>query len=92
MPHGSSELAFFERLNEAVQAIALYQPDAIVLTLGFDVYELDPQAKVAVTSAGFHRLGRTAAAFGLPLLVVQEGGYYLEGLEENTRQFFSALL
>jgi acetoin utilization deacetylase AcuC-like enzyme len=92
LPHGSSELAFFDRLNEAVQAIALYQPDAIVLTLGFDVYELDPQAKVAVTSSGFHRLGRTAAAFGLPLLVVQEGGYYLEGLEENTRQFFSALI
>lgn len=92
MPHGSSELTFFERLNEAVQAIALYQPDAIVVTLGFDIFELDPQAKVAVTSEGIHRLGRTVAAFGLPLLIVQEGGYYLEGLEENTRQFFSGVL
>jgi acetoin utilization deacetylase AcuC-like enzyme len=92
MPHGSSELVFFDRLHEAVQAIALYQPDAVILTLGYDIYQLDPQAKVAVTAEGFHHLGRAAAALRLPLLIVQEGGYYLEGLAENTRQFFSGVL
>ncbi|MFU8816153.1 MAG: histone deacetylase family protein [Pseudomonadales bacterium] len=92
MPHGSSEQTFFERMDEALSAIALYQPDAVILTLGFDIHEQDPQAKVAVSTSGFHRLGRLAGALGVPLLVVQEGGYYLEGLEENTRQFFSGLL
>lgn len=92
MPHGASELLFFDRLHEAVQAIALYQPDAVILTLGYDIYELDPQAKVGVTSAGFHHLGKAAAALKLPLLVVQEGGYHLDDLAENTRQFFSGVL
>ncbi len=92
MPHGSSEDVFFGRLGEAVDAIGLYQPDALVVTLGFDIHERDPQAKVAVSSPGFGRLGRTVADLGLPVLVVQEGGYYLEGLEENTRQFFTGLL
>lgn len=91
MPHGSSEATFFARLDQAVGAIEAFRPDALVLTLGYDVYEKDPQAKVAVTGDGFRRLGETAAAFGLPLLVVQEGGYYLEGLEDNTRQFFTGL-
>jgi len=91
MPHGSSEDVFFDRLDQAVAGIDEFAPDAVILTLGFDIYEKDPQAKVAVTGAGFRRIGATAAAFGKPLLVVQEGGYYLEGLEENTRQFFAGL-
>ena len=91
MPHGSTEQVFFDRLEEAVAAIERYRPDAVILTLGFDIHEKDAQAKVAVTSGGFRRIGAAAAALGRPLLVVQEGGYYLEGLEENTRQFFTGI-
>ncbi len=91
MPHGSSEAVFFDRLGDAVNAIDAFAPDAVILTLGFDIHEKDVQAKVAVTSEGFHRLGESAADLGHPLLVVQEGGYYLEGLEENTRQFFGGI-
>ncbi|WP_110597570.1 histone deacetylase family protein [Salinicola lusitanus] len=92
MPHGSSEAVFFARLEEACQAIRLFEPDALVLALGFDIHEKDPQAKVTVSTPGFERLGRDIAALGLPTLVVQEGGYYLEGLEENAVCFFEGLL
>lgn len=92
MPHGSEELVFFDRLEEACQAIRLFEPDAIVLALGFDIYELDPQAKVAVSTAGFGELGRRVASLNVPTLVVQEGGYYLEGLEANAVSFFEGLL
>ncbi|MCK0745874.1 histone deacetylase family protein [Chromohalobacter nigrandesensis] len=88
MPHGSPEAVFFERLDEACQAIRLFEPDALVLALGFDIHERDPQAKVAVSTPGFGRLGRVVADLDLPTLVVQEGGYYLEGLEANAVSFF----
>ena len=91
MPHDSGEEVFFDRLDTAVAAIEKFQPDAVILTLGFDIYEKDPQAKVAVSGEGFRRIGATAGGFGKPLLVVQEGGYYLEGLEDNTRQFFAGV-
>ncbi|MGD8430703.1 MAG: histone deacetylase family protein [Ectothiorhodospiraceae bacterium] len=91
MPHGSSEDTFFHRLGDALDAVSLFAPDAVILTLGFDIHEKDPQAKVSVSETGFHRLAQTVAGLKLPLLVVQEGGYYLEGLEENTRQFFTGL-
>ena len=91
MPHGSPEAVFFDRLGEARAAIEAFAPDALVVTLGFDIHERDPQAKVSVSSAGFRRLGATVAGFGVPLLVVQEGGYYLEGLEENSREFFTGV-
>jgi acetoin utilization deacetylase AcuC-like enzyme len=91
MPHGSDEETFFSRLDEALRALRLFSPDVVVLTLGFDIYKDDPQAKVSVSSPGFHRLGRAMADLGLPVLVVQEGGYDLKTLDENTRQFFTGL-
>ncbi|MBT2786753.1 MULTISPECIES: histone deacetylase family protein [unclassified Halomonas] len=92
MPHGSEESVFFDRLEQACQAIRLFEPDALVLALGFDIYELDPQSKVAVSTAGFGELGRRVANLNVPTLVVQEGGYYLEGLEANAVSFFEGLL
>ncbi|MDN3518080.1 histone deacetylase family protein [Aquisalimonas lutea] len=89
--HGSPEETFFDRLETALHAIKVFEPDALVVTLGFDIYENDPQAKVAVSHEGFNRLGRAVGAVPGPLLVVQEGGYHLESLTENTRQFFSGL-
>ncbi|HYG45124.1 MAG TPA: histone deacetylase family protein, partial [Bordetella sp.] len=37
------------------------------------------------------RIGRAVAGFGVPVLVVQEGGYYIEGLQENAEAFFAGL-
>ena len=91
IPHGSPESAFFERLEEARDAIRLFEPDALVVSLGFDIYKDDPQAKVAVSNEGFRRMGRMISAMGRPTLIVQEGGYYLEALADNAREFFSGL-
>ena len=70
----------------------LFQPDALVLALGFDIYRADPQAKVAVTTEGFARLGRDIAGLDLPTLVVQEGGYDLDSLSDNLQAFLTPLL
>lgn len=91
MPHGSPEAVFFDRLEQARRAIELFQPDALVLSLGFDVFEKDPQAMVAVSSNGFERLGQTIGGMRVPTVVVQEGGYYIEGLEDNAERFFNGL-
>ncbi|PAV25975.1 acetoin utilization deacetylase AcuC-like enzyme [Tamilnaduibacter salinus] len=91
MPHGASEEHFFETLEKAMAAIRLFEPDALILTLGFDIYKDDPQAKVSVTTDGFNRLGRRIHQANLPTLVVQEGGYDLEHLSENLQAFLKGL-
>ncbi len=91
MPHGSPESTFFDKLDEAMTAIRLFSPDVLVVPLGFDIYREDPQAQVAVTHGGFHRLGAILNEQPAPVLVVQEGGYHLDSLAENTRQFFTGL-
>ncbi len=91
MPHGSPEDVFFDRLSESIAAIHGFEPDALVLALGFDIYKEDPQAQVAVSTEGFHRLGRAVKDLGLPTLVVQEGGYHIETLDINLTSFFNGL-
>jgi acetoin utilization deacetylase AcuC-like enzyme len=88
IPHGSSEAYFLEKLNEALAAVAAYNPDVVVLSFGFDIYQLDPQSKVAVTEQGFARMGAGIRRLNLPCLIVQEGGYHLESLDDNARAFF----
>jgi acetoin utilization deacetylase AcuC-like enzyme len=89
MPHGASEAVFFEQLELALKALKDFSADVLVLSLGFDIYELDPQSKVAVTRDGFARLGERIRGLGLPCVIVQEGGYHLETLDSNAQAFFS---
>ncbi len=90
MPHGSSEAFFLERLGEALHAIEGYEAEAMVLSFGFDIYQLDPQSKVAVTTHGFEQMGARIRQLELPCLIVQEGGYHLETLGANARAFFGS--
>lgn len=92
MPHDSEEEEFFHQLELALAAIRQFQADALVLSLGFDIYQEDPQSKVAVSSQGFARLGQGIAQLRLPTVIVQEGGYHLDSLGRNAGQFFAGLL
>ncbi|WP_454732821.1 MULTISPECIES: histone deacetylase family protein [Cupriavidus] len=92
MAHGADEEVFFSQLDVALRAVARFDADALVLALGFDIYQDDPQSAVAVTTPGFARLGAAVAALGLPTLIVQEGGYHLESLDANARAFFGGFL
>lgn len=62
------------QLEIALEAVKAFGAQVLVLSLGFDIYELDPQSKVAVTTNGFARLGERIRALRLPCLIVQEGG------------------
>lgn len=89
VPHGASEQVFFEHVDRALEAAVRHRPDAVVFSLGFDIYQADPQSMVAVSTEGFAQLGRTVAGLGLPTLIVQEGGYHMETLGLNAKAFFS---
>jgi hypothetical protein len=79
-------LAGPQQLNIETHHPILRRPSGAVP--GFDIFELDPQSKVAVTREGFAVLGERIRSLGLPCLIVQEGGYHLKSLEDNARAFF----
>jgi acetoin utilization deacetylase AcuC-like enzyme len=88
MAHGASEADFMNQLEIALSAVKDFGAEVLVLSLGFDIYQLDPQSKVAVTTDGFAALGERVRALRLPCVIVQEGGYHLESLEANAQAFF----
>ena len=92
MPHGASEEVFFDKVARALDALRAFHPDALVFSLGFDVYKDDPQSKVAVTTEGFGKLGKQIAELSLPTVIVQEGGYHFDTLAVNTTTFFKGFL
>jgi acetoin utilization deacetylase AcuC-like enzyme len=91
MAHGASEEDFFAQVQTALRAVRQFGAQALVLSLGFDIYKDDPQSKVAVTTEGFARLGHEVATLRLPQVIVQEGGYHLQTLEANAQAFFGGL-
>lgn len=89
MPHGTDEVGFFDYVDKALASVELFNPDVVVHVLGFDVYKDDPQAKCQVSTEGFQVLAQKLKALNKPLIVLVEGGYCIEKLNENFQAFLS---
>jgi acetoin utilization deacetylase AcuC-like enzyme len=91
LPAGTGD----ERWPAAVAELAAWAADggarALVVALGVDAAEGDPEAKLAVTAAGFRQAGRTLGALRLPTVVVQEGGYNLDELGGLVREALTGI-
>jgi acetoin utilization deacetylase AcuC-like enzyme len=83
LPIGTGDDGYIEALKVAKGAIASFAPTALVLALGLDASEHDPLAALKVTTDGFRRIGEAVARFGLPTVLVQEGGYLSDILGAN---------
>ncbi|WP_193188610.1 histone deacetylase family protein [Nisaea sediminum] len=87
LPRGTGDDAYLEILKDALDGVAAYKPDALVVALGLDASEADPLAYCKITTDGFRRMGRAIAEAGHPSLLVQEGGYISDQLGANLAAF-----
>jgi acetoin utilization deacetylase AcuC-like enzyme len=75
-----------DRWVEAVTELAAWAREAgahgLVVALGVDAADGDPEGPFAVTAAGFRAAGRALGTLGLPTVLVQEGGYDLDAIGE----------
>jgi acetoin utilization deacetylase AcuC-like enzyme len=78
-------------LERAIKAITEFDPAFLVLCLGLDPAKGDPTGTWYLNGADFEANGRLIGAFGLPTLIVQEGGYRTRTLGQNARRFFHGL-
>jgi len=84
---GTGDDEYLETLQAAIDHIRAFGSDVLIVALGLDAYEKDPLKGLAVTTPGFNRIGAAVAEFGLPTLLVQEGGYLSEELGQNLTSF-----
>ncbi len=65
---------------------------ALVLSLGYDIVASDPHGTWDFSQVIFMEIGEELAVRGLPVCVVQEGGYALDALANCSHAFAAGLL
>lgn len=89
LARGTADDDYLQTLDSAIERIAVSGADVLVIALGLDAHENDPLKGLAITTAGFGRIGKAIAEIGLPTLLVQEGGYLSAQLGDNLGSFIS---
>jgi acetoin utilization deacetylase AcuC-like enzyme len=87
LPEGTGDEAYLEALGPELDRIAASRGEVVIVSLGFDTYRLDPICDLALTTEGYREIGRRVAATGKRLVVLQEGGYHVEDLGVNARNW-----
>lgn len=91
LPEGLDGEKYRKLLNRALAKIRKFQPKFLVLALGLDTAKGDPTGSFQLMARDFKQNGTLIGALGLPVLVVQEGGYKTKTLGVNARHFFNGL-
>jgi acetoin utilization deacetylase AcuC-like enzyme len=89
---GTENADFVAAIDKGLAAIRTFGANVLIISLGFDAQAGDPTANLAVTADGFREIGKHIGQFGVPTLLVQEGGYFVEKLAENLEAFLSGFL
>jgi acetoin utilization deacetylase AcuC-like enzyme len=82
---------YLDALQDTIDAIAP-SAQALVLSLGYDIVASDPHGSWDFSQVIFMEIGEVLAESGLPVCVVQEGGYSLEALANCSHAFAAGLL
>jgi acetoin utilization deacetylase AcuC-like enzyme len=92
LPAGTALDGYATALAEALRLITALSPDApLVISAGFDTFESDPIGDLAVGTPDYEEIGRLIAALGMPMVVLQEGGYAVEALGANVLALLTGL-
>ncbi|MCR9157587.1 MAG: histone deacetylase family protein [Rhodobacteraceae bacterium] len=83
LPRGTGDDAYLKTLDIAMRRVHAFGADCIVVALGLDASIDDPFKGLAITEAGFRRIGARLAYAGIPLVLIQEGGYLSDALGSN---------
>ena len=96
VPPGAGEELWLSLVDEVVvPRIEQHRPQLILVSAGYDAHRADPLASCELEASSFAamavRLRTLAARLGVPLGVVQEGGYHVPSLVESLLATMRAL-
>lgn len=91
LPVGSDDSAFLAAVDQGVARVRSFGAQALVLALGYDAHKQDPLSALNVSTEAFRGIGARVAGLGIPLVVVQEGGYGIEVIGDCLKAFLEGL-
>ncbi|HTT11447.1 MAG TPA: histone deacetylase family protein [Burkholderiaceae bacterium] len=83
LDRGTGFAKWGQALQQALDAIASFGADGLVVALGVDTFEGDPISGFRLKSADYLRVGESIARAGLPTVFVMEGGYAVAEIGVN---------
>jgi acetoin utilization deacetylase AcuC-like enzyme len=84
LPKGTAFETWYDSLQKALQVIADFSPQALVVPLGLDTFEGDPISGFKLKSVHYLQVGRALASLRLPTVFTLEGGYAVADFGRNT--------
>ena len=91
LPEGIDDKRYLEVLGLAQREIEAFKPAALVVSLGYDIMRGDPTGAFTLSPPGLTKVGEAIGRLGLPVLVVQEGGYLILNLSRGAAGFFAGM-
>jgi acetoin utilization deacetylase AcuC-like enzyme len=77
--------------GQALSAIAAFSPSQLIVSAGFDTFKSDPIGAFTLETADYGVLGELIGRLGIPTVVLQEGGYWVDDLGLNVVTFLRGL-
>lgn len=91
LEYGTNDADYLAVLKEAISEVEKFNPDYLVVSLGFDTYENDPICNFKLTIPFYEKMGREIKKINKPTLIVQEGGYAVDALGEMAYNFLKGI-
>lgn len=89
LPRGTGLAAYQAALATALETIAAFSTEVLLISFGADTFEGDPISQFRLKTQDYALIAAQIAALGLPSVIVMEGGYATEALGDNVARFLS---
>lgn len=89
LPRGTKLPEFARALDRALDRVAAFAPDLLIVSYGADTFAGDPISHFEIETADYAVIARRIASAGYPALIVMEGGYAVDALGANVAAFLS---
>lgn len=91
LPEDVHDGRYLAELDEALEVIRRFKPEALVVSLGLDIAKADPTGTWSLTPEGLEEVGRRIGSLRHPTLFVQEGGYNVRFLGRNAARLLTGV-
>lgn len=91
LPKGTRFEDYRRKLDEALLAIAKFDPEFLVVSLGFDTFRMDPLGAFEIDTEDYATMARNVRSKlrDMPSVILLEGGYSIDHLGPNLLSFLS---
>lgn len=89
MPRGTGWVDYKAQLMLALERVAAFDPDLLIVPFGVDTYAGDPISFFSIETEDYTAMGRLVSGAGRPTLICMEGGYAIDALGANVAAFLA---